>query len=187
MPWAKRLSWSLVKGSLFKAYCHLFHPNVKVGKKVRVSIWPRVAGPGRIHIGDKVCFVDNHSCRTQLITYSKDASISIGAGTVLGGTHIFCMQNVRVGVKSLLGMATVMDTDVLPCDEYTALGKFRRPHATPVILGSNVWLGTFSIVTKGVTLADDSVVGAGSVVFEHPENTKSLFIGNPARRLGVLF
>jgi acetyltransferase-like isoleucine patch superfamily enzyme len=152
-----------------------------------VVVWPQIAGSGHIGIGDKVCFVDNHGCRAQLITYDKQASINIGTGTVIGGTQVFCMHRVNIGARSLLGKATIMDTDVVPCNEPIALGQYRRPTAAPVNIGKNVWLGTLAIVTKGVTLADDSIVGAGSVVFGDTHSEKSLFIGNPARRVGGIF
>lgn len=179
--------WPLIKGALFKIYCWMFYPNIKVGRRVRVSIWPKIIGPGHIGIGDKVCFVDNHGGRAYLFTYKKGASISIGSGTVVGGTHILCSQSVRIGAKSLLGMATIMDTDIVPCDDETALRQFRHPTPAPVNLGDNVWLGTFAIVTKGVQLASDSVVGAGAVVFDSSEAKNTLLIGNPARRVGGLF
>ncbi len=36
--------------------------------------------------------------------------------------------------------------------------------ATPVTIGNNVWLGGGAIICPGVTVGDDSVIGAGSVV-----------------------
>ena len=42
--------------------------------------------------------------------------------------------------------------------------RLERPPSRPVVLGSNVWLGGFVIVLPGVTIGDDSVVAAGSVV-----------------------
>ncbi len=37
-------------------------------------------------------------------------------------------------------------------------------YARPITLGDNVWLGGGVIVCPGVTIGDDSVVGAGAVV-----------------------
>lgn len=52
--------------------------------------------------------------------------------------------------------------------------------ASPIAIGDNVWLGGGVIVLPGVTIGDDTVVGAGAVV------TKDLppgvvAVGNPAR------
>lgn len=50
----------------------------------------------------------------------------------------------------------------------------------PVTLGDNVWLGLRTIVCKGVTIGDNSVIGAGSVVTgDIPANVVAA--GNPAR------
>ncbi len=52
--------------------------------------------------------------------------------------------------------------------------------ASPVNIGNNVWLGGCAIVCPGVTIGDDSVIGAGSVVTRDiPAGV--LAIGNPCR------
>jgi maltose O-acetyltransferase len=55
----------------------------------------------------------------------------------------------------------------------------------PVTIGRNVWIGDGAIILPGVTIGDDAVVGAGSVVTRDvPPSTT--FVGNPARRLARL-
>ena len=52
--------------------------------------------------------------------------------------------------------------------------------AQPITIGNNVWLGGGVIVLAGVTIGDDTVVGAGSVVTRDlPAGV--LALGNPAR------
>ena len=52
----------------------------------------------------------------------------------------------------------------------------------PIHIGNNVWLGAGVIVLPGVTIGDNSVVGAGSVVTKDiPPNVVAL--GNPCRVL----
>lgn len=59
--------------------------------------------------------------------------------------------------------------------------------ARPIAVGDNVWLGSGVIVLAGVTIGEDSVVGAGSVVTRDlPAGVVA--VGNPARivrRLGA--
>jgi maltose O-acetyltransferase len=51
---------------------------------------------------------------------------------------------------------------------------------SPVVIGNNVWLGSRVIVLKGVTIGDNSVVGAMSVVTKSiPANCVAA--GIPAR------
>lgn len=57
--------------------------------------------------------------------------------------------------------------------------------AKPITLGNNVWLGGGVIVCPGVTIGDNTVVGAGSVVTRDlPPNV--LAYGNPARLVRTL-
>ncbi len=52
--------------------------------------------------------------------------------------------------------------------------------AEPIVIGDNVWLGGGVIVLPGVTIGDDTVVGAGSVVTRDlPPGVVA--VGNPAR------
>ena len=50
----------------------------------------------------------------------------------------------------------------------------------PVVIGRNVWLGANVTVLPGVTIGDDSVIGAGSVVTRDiPVGVVA--VGSPAR------
>ena len=52
--------------------------------------------------------------------------------------------------------------------------------AKPINIGNNVWLGGNVIVLAGVTIGENSVIGAGSVVSRDiPPNTVA--VGNPCR------
>lgn len=53
-------------------------------------------------------------------------------------------------------------------------------YALPVSIGNNVWIGAHVAILPGVTIGDNSVIGAGSVVTKDiPSNT--LAVGNPCR------
>tara|TARA_B100000768_G_scaffold62890_1_gene60934 strand:+ start:11604 stop:12038 length:435 start_codon:yes stop_codon:yes gene_type:complete len=55
----------------------------------------------------------------------------------------------------------------------------------PVVLKDNVWIGDSAIVCKGVTIGENSIIGAGAVVTKDvPPN--SVFAGNPAKLVKVL-
>ncbi|WP_026889257.1 maltose acetyltransferase domain-containing protein [Clostridium beijerinckii] len=52
----------------------------------------------------------------------------------------------------------------------------------PVKIGNNVWIGSNAVILPGVTIGDNSVIGAGSVVtHDIPENVVA--VGNPCRVL----
>lgn len=73
------------------------------------------------------------------------------------------------------------------CGFYTAghpLDYKRRnkglEYAKPIKVGNNVWIGGNVVVLPGVTIGDNSVIGAGSVVTKDiPSNVVA--VGNPAK------
>lgn len=55
-------------------------------------------------------------------------------------------------------------------------------YAKPITVGNNVWIGGNVVVVPGVTIGDNSVIGAGSVVTtDIPAN--SLAVGNPCKMI----
>ncbi len=53
-------------------------------------------------------------------------------------------------------------------------------YARPIVVGNNVWIGANVVVVPGVTIGDNCVIGAGSVVTKDiPPH--SLAVGNPCR------
>lgn len=53
-------------------------------------------------------------------------------------------------------------------------------YGRPVRIGLNVWIGGGAIVLPGVTVGDDALVGAGSVVTRDVPAGATV-MGNPAR------
>lgn len=49
-----------------------------------------------------------------------------------------------------------------------------------MVIGNNVWLGANVTVLPGVTIGDDAVVGAGSIVTKDVP-ARTLAVGSPAR------
>lgn len=58
--------------------------------------------------------------------------------------------------------------------------KWRYSDAKPIVIGNNVWIGSRARIIKGVTIGDNSIVAANSVVTKDvPAN--SIAAGNPAK------
>ena len=56
-------------------------------------------------------------------------------------------------------------------------------HNEDVVIGDNVWLGGNVVVCPGVTIGDNTIIGAGSVV-THDIPADSIAVGNPCRVIG---
>lgn len=119
---------------------------------------PRISGDGRILIGERV----NWSCQRAPvdIEVARGARLEVGARTFLNaGVEIICHLHIRIGEHCRIGpRCVIVDSNQHPVHE----GQAAR--TAPVTLGRNVWLGRGVIVLPGVTIGDNSVIAAGSVV-----------------------
>ena len=94
--------------------------------------------------------------------------------TCVDDTHIY------VGDYTMFAPNVVLATAGHPIDP--ALRQNAYQYNMPVHIGKNCWLGAGVIVLPGVTIGDNSVVGAGSVVTKDlPANVVA--VGNPCRVL----
>lgn len=130
----------------------------KIGKDVRIEdvriLNPTHWGFDKLKIGD-FTFI-SHQARLDL-----SDKITIGNKTAIGGT-IFTHQDPG----SMLF-------------ESITVSRFPRKVA-PVVIGNNVWIADSAIILCGVTIGDNAVVAAGSVVTKDvPKDT--LVAGNPAK------
>jgi acetyltransferase-like isoleucine patch superfamily enzyme len=92
------------------------------------------------------------------------------------GARLRSAASIRIGDDVMLAeRCLITDADWHDVHHRIFPGK-----KAPVRIGNNVWLGDSVTVCKGVTIGDNSVIGAGSVVTRDvPENT--IAAGNPAR------
>lgn len=56
---------------------------------------------------------------------------------------------------------------------------------SPVKIGSNVFIGMNSVITRGVEIGDNVIIGAGSVVTHNCESD-AVYAGNPAKKIMTL-
>ena len=83
---------------------------------------------------------------------------------------------IEIGDGSMIGQGTTIVTlnhDLDPKTRHNATPK-------PVKIGKNVWIGASCTILPGVSIGDNAVIGAGSVVVKSiPAN--AVAVGNPAR------
>lgn len=90
--------------------------------------------------------------------------------------HIYLGDNVTFS----FGVSIITESyDTSSYDTYVS----KKHLGASVHIGNNVWLGANSIVLPGVTIADDIIVGAGSVVTHDLLEEKSIYAGNPAKKI----
>lgn len=94
--------------------------------------------------------------------------------TLVDDTHIYIGSNTMIGPNVTIATA---GHPILP-----ELREQAYQYNAAVHIGKNCWLGAGVIVLPGITIGDNSVIGAGSVVTKNiPENVVA--VGNPCKVL----
>ncbi|MFM2486364.1 sugar O-acetyltransferase [Celerinatantimonas yamalensis] len=94
-----------------------------------------------------------------------------------GWTVLDCAK-VTIGDHVFIGPHVAMYTANHPLDKTTRANHIGD--AEPITIGSNVWIGGNCIILPGVTIGDDCVIGAGSLVTTDIESGM-LAMGQPCR------
>lgn len=89
-------------------------------------------------------------------------------------------MNVYIGDKTMIGPSVTLCTTGHPV--YPLYREMAAHYSLPIHIGKNVWIGSNAVVLPGVTIGDNAVIGAGSIVTRDiPANTVA--VGNPCRVL----
>ena len=174
--WAKPIPENVIFGEGF--YC----------ETAQVFRFLRNKTPGSVIIGNHVsCYA---GCS---FAVGKNGQCTIGDFTLLNGALIMVEERIEIGSHCLISWNVgIADSDFHPLEpaqrliDARAIAPFfkdRPPRpklkTAPVIISNNVWIGMNATILKGVTIGENSVVAAGSVVTKSvPPNV--VVAGNPA-------
>ncbi len=105
--------------------------------------------------------------------------IRVGARTFVNyGLVALDVASIEIGDDVQIGPNVQLLTPMHPIDPDTRRAKWEA--AEPIVIEGNVWLGGGVIVLPGVTIGENTVVGAGTIVTKDlPPNVVAA--GNPAR------
>lgn len=125
-----------------------------------------------LHMGKKGCIISPFYC-------DYGSNIHIG-DNFFANTNLVILDGAKVTIGDNVFIAPHVDI-------YTAghpLDKEQRnaglEYAYPITIGNNVWIGGHVCILPGVSIGDNSVIGAGSVVTKDiPSGV--LAYGNPCR------
>lgn len=110
-----------------------------------------------------------------------DAGSGIHAGNNFFANNNVTIQDiggVYIGDDVRIGPFTLITTVNHPLNAEERKGTYA--YCSPVHIGNNVWIGGSCTILPGVTIGDNAVIGAGSVVTKDvPANT--LVCGVPAK------
>ena len=185
--YARQIYWKAVSFLIFRSQGVILSGTVTC---YGIPIVQRTAG-SEIAIGDRVILCSDSrytalgvSKPVILRTLRAGARLEIGAETGMSGAVICASNSVVIGRQCLFGAdVMVFDTDFHPVDPDGRRGKSEsEADARAVAIHDNVFIGARSIIMKGVTIGQGSVIGAGSIVTRDiPPFT--IAAGNPAQSL----
>jgi len=137
--------------------------------------------------------IGGHSILSGALTSENHGKITLG-------TYVYLRENSRIGsvssitigdYTSIADYVVILDNNnhpVHPEDRLIKSGssrgsdyrKWRHSESRAIVIGRNVWIGSFARVCKGVNIGDNSIVAANAVVTKDvPPN--SIVAGNPAK------
>lgn len=106
----------------------------------------------------------------------RNAGMQIGSEVVIYSSmlDILYPELITIGNNVTITHSTILTHDDSP------VISLRRRRIAPVVIGSNVFIGFQSLILPGVSIGDNCIIGAGSIVTKDvPSN--SIVAGNPAR------
>ena len=111
-------------------------------------------------------------------------NIAVGDGSWVNyGLTALDVAPITIGADVLIGPNCSLYTAVHPTESGPRRAKWES--CEPITLEDNVWLGGSVTVCPGVTIGENSIIGAGAVVTRSiPAN--SIAVGNPARVIKAL-
>lgn len=182
---------SLRGGWLIRMIWRQYSSNAILGDKVRLGAGARLINRHSrefTRIGDE-CVIRG------IIRVEATGQLTLGKYVYVGDqTIISAGQSVTIGDSTLIAHGVqIFDNDSHPTDAAQRTAHFRKMlgHPTnlpieiksaPVEIGARCWIGMNALVMKGVTIGDEAIVAAGSVI-THDVPARAIVAGNPARVL----
>ena len=147
-----------------------FHP----GSRIEIGPHFRCVSSKQIGMENSVC---------SKIVVHGDGRLCIGHHTGMTNSTINCHESITIGNYVNIGAGCVIaDSDFHSLDwrdrmDDTDITKKRN---APVVIKDLAFIGMHSIILKGVTIGEKSIIGAGSVVSRCVPDGE-IWAGNPAR------
>lgn len=115
------------------------------------------------------------------IEVRKNANLLIGENVGITLTTIECFNRITIGDGVRIGFGVhILDTDFHSIDPDIRLSSHDVAKTAPISIEKNVFIGAHSVILKGVTIGEGSVIGAGSIVTKSIPS-HSVAAGNPAK------
>jgi acetyltransferase-like isoleucine patch superfamily enzyme len=146
--------------------------SVTVGRKTRIYDLI-ITGKGHVEIGENV------EIRKMYIHVGENAKLIIDNDCFFGmDVKISCAESIVIGTGTLISPnVIILDNDHNINDVNL---KDSGLVSTQTKIGTNCWVGASSVISRGSQLADNSILGALSLLKGNTERA-SIYVGSPAK------
>lgn len=161
---------------------------VKIGEKCILNGTIYFSGKCSIKIGNNVR-VNSGKNYNVIGGASRTIFRTINNGKIIIGNRCGISNSAIISQSSIIleddiligGNCKIFDTDFHPLDTDKRISNQNTfVKSKPIHIKSRAFIGAHSIILKGVTIGENSIVGAGSVVTKDiPSN--EIWAGNPAK------
>lgn len=159
-------------------------------KSMSVFLADEANSLGNIVIGDNCCV------RGQIVLYKNTSNVILGNNVYIGpGTVLECVDEIRFGDNILISSnCSIIDTnshslhsaermnDTVDWQKGLKYKDWSVVDTKKVLIEDKSWVGLRSIIMKGVTLKEGTIVASGSVVTKSTE-AYTIVGGNPAKKI----
>lgn len=147
------------------------------GCDIRTGLHLTVADGGSFAFGTN-CVLDRG------MTVEVEGSLRVGDNVVFGHRcTVAAKGDIVIGDDCMIAeMVSIRDHDHETGDRRVPL-RVQGARIAPVRIGRDVWIGGKVTITKGVTIGDQAIVGAGAVVTKDIP-AGAVAVGVPARVVG---
>lgn len=172
-----------LNGYWHKLKFRLLMKDVKIAGGFRVYGKLQIYGPGKVRIG-RNCFILGKILRpVSMVTWRKEAQITVGNNVGLNGTVINCYENIRIDDLCNIADAYIIDSSAHHISADRRFLPVDTIPRAPVHVGRNVWISLNVAVLKGVTIGENCVVGAFTLLRKDVPPNK-VVTGNPQEVIG---
>lgn len=145
----------------------LIDDNVKIGNSSKIWHWSHLSKNSKLGVkctlGQNVFIGEN---------------VSIGSNVKIQN-NVSVFQGVKIEDNVFCGPSVVFTNVKYPL----ATKKINKKNYKKTLVKKGVTLGANCTILCGITIGEDSIVGAGSVVTKNVKK-KSVVVGNPAKEIG---
>ena len=125
----------------------------------------------------------NNYIKTSFNYWGNKSIISIGQDFSCGGA-VFNLLDSNCAVYIGSNVMCASNINFIPSDAHSIFSKdtwqllnFNKP----IVIGNNVWIATDVNILKGSQIANNNIVGTGSVVTKKFDEENTVIAGNPAK------